>query len=444
MSAQTRAHEPYVTGHAAFAARLGSEPAWLEDLRARGLAALEDSGFPSRRREEWRYTNVELVMREPFALTDASAPPVDRAAAQSAVLGDASAPQLVFVDGGYAPELSAPPADSDGVLAESLADVLRDDPARLNGLLGGEVDIKLHPFAALNTAYVSDGAVVTVPRGAAAERPVVLRFLARGGETRSIAHPRVLLIAEPGSRASIVLDFASLDTGTHLPNAVTAVRVGTNAELHVVTLQRESDDAVHFSLLRTRQERDSRLRSHVVTCGGALVRNDLEALLADEGADCTLNGLFYGAGARKIDNHTLVDHAVPHGSSRQLYKGVLGDRSRGVFRGRVVVRPDAQKTDATQSNPNLLTSMGAEVDTKPQLEIHADDVKCSHGSTSGQLDPDARFFLRARGMAEPEAREFLTRGFASEIVEALPVEALREPVADLLFARPSAVVGDRR
>jgi Fe-S cluster assembly protein SufD len=232
----------------------------------------------------------------------------------------------------------------------------------------------------------------------------------------------LLITLEPGSRATLVLDHApSQGSGCGLTNLVGEIDVGANASLDLVVIQREGDESFHVSNLAARVGRDGRFTAHTVSVGGALVRNDLEVLLAEEGAECELRGLFLGSGSRLVDNHTAVDHAVPHCTSRELYKGVLSGRSKGVFRGRVVVRPDAQKTDATQSNPNLLLGDRAEIDTKPQLEIYADDVKCSHGATVGQLDEDALFYLRSRGIGQDDARELLVRAFANEIIEALPV-----------------------
>jgi Fe-S cluster assembly protein SufD len=233
----------------------------------------------------------------------------------------------------------------------------------------------------------------------------------------------------------VIQDHVSIGSGAAFTNAVTELLVGADARLEFVLLQREDDLAFHVSGLFVRVARDAALTSHVLSLGGRLVRNDLSALLSEPGAECTLRGLFLGTGDRVVDNHTLVDHAVPHGTSRELYKGVLGGRSRGVFRGRVIVRPHAQKTNATQSNPNLLLSDAAEIDTKPQLEIHADDVRCSHGSSIGQVDPEALFYLRARGLGERQARDLLTRGFAQEIATALPSAPLAERVSELLLER---------
>ncbi len=317
---------------------------------------------------------------------------------------------------------------------ESLAELRREDDARLAAELGQRVDAKQHSLAALNEAYGEDGAVLFVPRGADLHQPVHLAFVSTGSRPAA-SHPRVLVVAGEGSRATVIQDHVSIDGGVHFTNAVTELSVGANASLRHVLLQREEPGTFHVSNLGARVERSGRLSTHTLTLGGRLVRNDLAVLLADEGAECGLDGLFLGTDDQLVDNHTLVDHAMPHGTSRELYKGILGGRSRGVFRGRVVVRPDAQKTAATQSNPNLLLADGAEVDTKPQLEIHADDVKCSHGSTIGQLDPDALFYLRSRGIGHRQALDLLTRGFAAEILERLEVPALGDAVGELLLAR---------
>ena len=264
-------------------------------------------------------------------------------------------------------------------------------------LLGTLVDAKGHPFAALNGALADQGVLVRIPEGAVLDHPVHLVFVSVSPSAARISSPRVIIEAGAGSRAVVVQDHVSVDAGPHLTNAVTEVRVAANASLELAVLQREAAADLHFSNVGVRVERDARFRSHTITLGGRLVRNDLEVVLAGEGAEATLNGAFLGTDERLIDNHTLVDHAVPHGTSRELYKGILGGRSRGVFRGRVLVRPDAQKTDATQSNPNLLLADGAEIDSKPQLEIHADDVKCSHGSAIGRIDEDAALLpARAR------------------------------------------------
>jgi Fe-S cluster assembly protein SufD len=245
----------------------------------------------------------------------------------------------------------------------------------------------------------------------------------------------VLVRAGRGSRATLLVDCVSLGEGPGFTNAVCEVDCAEDSELHLVLLQREGAGSFHVANLAARQARDSRLATHTLSLGGALVRNDLAVELADEGAEATLHGLFVGTGRQVLDNHTLVDHARPHGTSRELYKGILGGSARGVFRGRILVREGAQKTDARQANANVMLDDGAEIDTKPQLEIRADDVRCSHGSSIGALDEDALFYLRSRGLDEATARDVLTRGFAAEILRALPVPGLGDCVGELVQGR---------
>ena len=357
------AQVPYYTAqHEAFSAARKQDPAWLIELRRNAIARFAELGFPSPRLEEWRYTNVAGIAK-------------------------------------LAPELET-------------TETSPDLPSRLGTLL----DAKDRPFALLNTAFVSNVSLVQVGRNESPDEIVHLAFEARP----AIQHPRVWIQLDEGGRATVLLDHTSVAGGPGLTNLVVEAEVGRNAQLDLVVLQRERDEHFHVSNVACRVARDGRLRCNTLTTGGALVRNDLDVVLADEGAECDLRGLFIGAGAQVIDNHTAVDHAMPHCSSRELYKGILGGQSKGVFRGRVIVRPDAQKTDASQSNPNLLLGERAEIDTKPQLEIYADDVKCSHGATVGQLDEDALFYLRSRGVSLGEARNLLIQAFANEITDALP------------------------
>jgi Fe-S cluster assembly protein SufD len=269
-------------------------------------------------------------------------------------------------------------------------------------------------------------------------------FASSGARPDVAVHPRVVVVAEPGSRADVIVDHVGLAPVRGFTNAVHEIWVEQGAELGFVLVQREADELFHVSNLAASLARDGRLSAHTLSLGGAFVRNDASVRLAEEGAFCRLHGLSAGDGEQLLDHHTWIDHAVPHGTSRQLYKSILGGSARGVFRGRVIVRPHAQHTDAEQSNPNLLLSAAAEIDSKPQLEIHADDVKCRHGASIGRLDENALFFLRARGLDEPAARELLTRGFAAEILDALPVPALGTALSALLATRlASAMAGAR-
>jgi Fe-S cluster assembly protein SufD len=359
-------------------------------LRRAGREAFAASGLPDTSREEWRYTSLA-----PLAALELS----------------------------LVPAAWLRPAAPAGVEIVSL----RESPAAAPAL-GDLIDLKLHPLAALATALFDDAlAIRSAPNADAA--PLSLSLAAPAGERAQLRVPRLRVEARRGSRLALVLDYTSKAArGPHVTCAVVELDVAENAHLALTVIQRENDDAIHASHLAVRLARDARFTSRVVTVGGRLVRNELGVVLAGSGAECSLDGLYLGTGERVVDNHSLVDHAVPHGTSRQLYKGVLGGSSQGVFRGRVIVRPGAQKTDAAQSNPNLLLGDGAEIDSKPQLEIYADDVKCSHGSAIGRLDENALFYLRSRGIGEREARALLTQGFAAEILGRLP-EALREQLA---------------
>jgi Fe-S cluster assembly protein SufD len=442
MSVFEAARDHYLSRHAEFLLELGPEPGWLGTLRQEALACFAEEGFPERCLEEWRYTNVSPIAKSRFELPGPAGAGPDRERIEALSFPVFACGLFVFVNGRFRPDLSAPPALSAGIRVESLAELRAEAPERLPHRFGQEAPRKGHPFAALNTAFVSDGAVLRVPRGFQVEQPVHVVFVSTDTEEPAIQHPRLLIDAEPESRILVIQDHVTMGRAPGFSNAVSEVHVGSNAAVDLVVVQREHDAHFHVSGLHVSQERDSRFSSHTLTLGGALVRNDATVLLAEPGASCNLGGLFVGGGTQTIDNHTLVDHAVPHCASRELYKGVLGGRARGVFRGRVIVRPDAQKSNALQSNPNLLIGRGAEMYTKPQLEIYADDVRCSHGSSIGQLDADALFYLRCRALSLDHARDLLTRAFAHEVTNALPVPGLSEGLDALLLERLGHARGD--
>ncbi len=371
-------------------------------LRRAAREAFAASGLPDTSREEWRYTSLTALATHDFALANSAAP---RAQARGAEIHS-----------------------------------LREAPGAALAL-GDSIDLKLHPLAALATALLDDGVMLRVPAGMTIAEPIQLAFVSASRVRPALSAPRVRIEAGRGSRVSIVQEHSSLAaSGAHFTNAISEIIVGANAQVELTLVQRENDDTFHASNTAVRLAQGARFTSRVVTLGGRLTRNDLSVVLAEEGAECVLDGLYLGTGERVVDNHSLVDHAVPHGTSRQLYKGVLGGTSRGVFRGRVIVRPGAQKTNASQSNQNLLLADGAEIDSKPQLEIYADDVKCSHGSAIGRLDENALFYLRSRGLDEREARGLLTQGFAAQVLNALTSEALREVLAADFAQRVSGEV----
>jgi Fe-S cluster assembly protein SufD len=411
-----------------------SSPAWLAPVRRAAIERFAELGFPTRKNEAWKYTSVSEIAK---ASLDPEPPARDGISRDDirAILGDdVSADVFVFEDGRFAPEFSSGESLPAGVEVGSLASALGEHPELVRPLLD-RADPLDRPFAALNGAFQRDGAFVRVTAGATPQRPIQLLFIASSGASGRVANPRNIICIDRGAKAAIALRYESRCPDVYWTNAMTQVLLEDNAELDLVTIQSESDTAYHFSSLDVRQERDSRFRSHHVSLGGALARSEIYVRHDAPGVDCALNGLFLVDGEQHVDSQTTVDHASPHGTSRELYKGILGDHSRGVFNGSVLVRPDAQKTNAQQFNPNLLISDGAQINTKPTLEISADDVKCSHGSTVGRLDEDALFYLRTRGMNEQLARQMLTVAFASEIAQAIPQESLRAHVEELVTAK---------
>jgi len=433
MSALAAARDHFVERSLAFAAAAGRrDPAWLRTLRAEAAARFGEQGFPSTRLEEWRYTNVTPLANVRFELGGDTAPAVSRDEVESLGSPLFACSVFVFVDGRFRPELSTPRSLARGLHIESLAELRAGDSERLAGRLGRLADPKRHPFVALANAFLDDGACLIVPRGTTASQPIHVVQLASGAAPDRVQHPRLLVVAEPQSHVTLIQDFVSLSGARGFTNAVAEIEVTDGASVDLVLLQRENAATFHVSNLEVRIGRDARFAAHTLTLGGGFVRNDLNAVLEDEGACLRLDGLTVAGGKQLVDNHTVVDHAMPHGESRQRYKGVLGGRARGVFRGRVVVRPGAQKTNAAQSTASILLGEGAEIDAKPQLEIWADDVKCSHGATIGRLDEDALFYLRSRGIGEAAARDLLVQGFAAEVLASLPSPALAEGLAELL------------
>ncbi len=408
------------------------EPAWLVSLREQAFAAYSAKGLPTTRDEEWRFTSLQPIARTPFvAATRFDAHETDL---QAAGLVELPGARLVFVNGRFHAGLSRPAADA---RVESLRAVLQADPGRLAGLVGREAK-DLTPFTALNTALFEDGALVEIAPGARVAEPIHLVHYASDQAQPTANHTRVLLLASRTSQATVVE--SHLGRGRYLANATTEIRVEDGARLDHVKLQREGEGAFHVATLRAVLGRDARFDQHHVALGAALSRADIEARFDAPGGESALFGLFHVDGERHADSHTRLDHSAPSATSRELYKGILDGRARGVFHGRIVVRKDAQKTNAHQSNRNLLLSREALVQSTPQLEIFADDVKCKHGSTTGQLDEAALFYLRSRGLDATQARSLLSYAFASDVIRALPHAGLRAAVTAHLHGR---LGGDR-
>ena len=399
-------------------------------VRGEGYARFAELGFPSTRQEEWRFTSVAPIVETEFSLAPNGAASVAPAVADGLGFG-ASSVRLVFVNGQFAPKLSRLAA-VDGVEAGSLADAVTRDADGVGEHLG-RLTPGDGPFAALNSAFLRDGAYVRVAPGITLDRPIHLMFLAAPGDRPTMSHPRVLVVVGENSQAGIVESYGSAGKGVHFTNAVSEIVVGAHAVVDHYKVLRESLQALHVATIQASLARSSSFSSQNITLGGALVRNDSNAVLDGEGVDCTLNGLYLVNGRRLVDNHTLIDHAKPHCTSHELYKGILDGRARAVFNGKIIVRPDAQKTDAKQSNKALLLSEGARLNTKPQLEIFADDVKCTHGATIGQLDADALFYLRVRGLSATRARSMLIHAFASDVLTRIKAPAIRSQLEAVML-----------
>jgi Fe-S cluster assembly protein SufD len=411
----------------------------LGSVRNRAFEAFEATGFPTRKHEEWRYTNPAPVTEVDWKI--ASPASAEFEAAGDIALPDFGGDRLVFVDGEFASELSRRNADSP-VDFTSLAD------AELSALprYAEIAEAKESGLTAFNTALANDGAALRIRATDEAPVPLHVVFVSTAATPESVSFPRLWIHAEAQSRGRVIVDHVSArasDERRHFTCAVGEVFVGASASLDLTIVQRESQASLHVARHCVEQERDSTLRIQTLSLGGALVRNDLEVVLAASGSQCHLDGLFLGRDTQTVDNHTLVDHAVPHCDSHERYKGIVSGQSRGVFRGRVLVRPDAQQTNAVQQNQNLVLTPGAEIDTKPQLEIYADDVACSHGSSIGRLDEEALFFLRSRGLDPAFARRLLMSGFANEITRTVSDEAVRSWVEALIADGLDALTGQQ-
>jgi Fe-S cluster assembly protein SufD len=427
--------------HQAFGVLAGTLPGaglpWLRDARRRAFEQFGALGFPTISQEDWKYTNVSAIEKRPLHFA------ARRAADQidAARVGDWSlagtSHLLVFVNGRYVPRLSRVGRLPGGVLVGSIGEALDVLPDRLEAVISARpapsAATAANGFAALNAAFFSDGFAVALPPGTAIDEPIHMLFIA--DEPELAVQPFNVVLADARSRCAIVEHFVNATAEPYLTNTVTRIEVAEGAVLEHHRVQQEGPKAFHLASIDVAQQRASRFASHVFAFGGVLSRTGIGVRLDGEDAQAALNGLYLARGRQHVDHHTRIDHAQPHGTSREYYRGVLDGAARGVFNGRVVVHPGAQKTDTHQANHNLLLSRDAEIDTKPQLEIYADDVKCTHGATVGQLDENQLFYLLARGIDAPVARALLTYAFARDIVERVGIASLRARLEALLLAR---------
>lgn len=408
-----------------------SSLSWLNQLRGNAVDRVGALTVPTTRDEDWRFTDISPLTKLSFQPAPGAARVAPAAIAQWAIAEAAA--RLVFIDGIYAPEHSFNHA---GFTVENLAAGVSLHGAAVQAHLGRHARFEHNAFAALNTAFLHDGALILVPRDLALVAPVHLLYIAT--RKHAASYPRCLVVAESGSAVTVVEDFVALESGAYFTNAVTEMALAGNAQVHHVRVQRDSAEAFHFANCAVSLAQASRYHSVSVALGARISRHNLGVLLAAEGAECSIDGLALISGAQLADTHTLIDHALPQGVSRQLHKCIVDGAARAVFNGNIMVRPGAQRTDSSQSSRNLLLSGKARVDTKPQLEIFADDVKCAHGATVGQLDVDEVFYLKSRGLSDTAARNLLTYAFGAEVIERIPVASLRLRLEQAVLAQTQA------
>ncbi|MBK7598416.1 MAG: Fe-S cluster assembly protein SufD [Acidobacteria bacterium] len=406
--------------------REGMDPAWLAALRAKAGARFEEIDFPTTRNEEWKYTNVAPILKVPYREIfdlDADGLTVERIAPFTFVESRHS--QMVFINGIYSKELSDLSGLPESAVVTSLAGMTEEQALVASRHLAAYAKYQDDAFTALNTAHIGDGALVYIPGGKIVETPVHVIFISTSEEA-SATHPRVLIIAGKGAMATIIESYVSTEDNVYLTNAVTEVFAAEESAITHYRLQEESEKAFHVATTQVHQERESNYVSYAFSLGAEIARHTLNVVLTDEHTDTTIDGLYVVTGKQHVDNHTTMDHSKPNCTSHQLYKGILDGKSRAVLKGKVLVREGALLTEAHQLNKNLLLSKDSSVDTKPQLEIFADDVKCSHGATVGQLEDDELFYLASRGIAPEQARALLTFGFAEDVISKIKLKSVRK------------------
>ena len=411
---------------------IGERVPWINESRRRGLEKFHHLGFPTNRDEDWKYTRVSAIEKRAFVRASDGPP-----AALDTEYGICShrAGRLVFVDGVHAPTASAVHGLPEGVSLLTLEEGFAADPGGIQAHLSRHENDAKNGFSALNAAFLDRGAVLKIAAGVQLDAPIELLFVATGSTEDQVSHPRIFIEAQTQSRVNVVETYRGIGPAAYLTNVATDITAAQGSQVTHCKVQLEGDAGYHVSTLRARLAQDARLSSTSISLGARLARSDIDVRLEGHGSACVLDGLMLARARQHVDYHTRVDHLVSDTSSDEYYKGIFDDRSRGVFNGRVYVHPGADRTDAQQQNRNLLLSKNAEIDTKPQLEIYADEVKCSHGATVGQLDDNMLFYLRSRGLTEEVSRSILTYGFAREVVDRIADPNLRQSVAEHVLVR---------
>lgn len=429
--------------HQQFATLPNEGPSWLAPLRRRAMERFEAHGFPTPKNEDWHFTNPAPITEAAFQPMMSALGTVTHADIAPFLVGHAEWPTVVFVNGRYSPGLSKVDNLPIGVQVMSLASALHEEPTLLERYLGkvAGYDTQGVAFTAINTALMRDGAVLHVASDTVVETPVHLLYISDAGAEGGVSYPRNLLVVERNARATVIEQYASLGDARYLTNSVTECVVTDGATLHHYKLQREGMKAFHVGHVEVTQARDSHYVSFSFVSGASLSRSNIYTTLAGDGCGATLNGLYMLDGHQTSDHQTRIEHAQPNCYSREMYKGILDGSSHGVFNGKVYVHPIAQKTDGKQTNKTLLLSDRARIDTKPQLEIFADDVKCTHGATVGRLDDIASFYMKSRGVGAETTRRLLTYAFAAEVLETIELEPLKEALEAMTMARYTGSTG---
>jgi Fe-S cluster assembly protein SufD len=416
-----------------------TQPKWLAPVRKAGIASFADQGFPTLHDEDWRFTNVAPIAKLNFQLAkEVSVNGAETKLIDESAFAKLSGHRLVFVNGFFCAKLSSLKPVAGGVRIENLAAALAKNSALIEKHLGKYAHTASNTFAALNQAFFTDGAFIFVPAGVEVAEPVQLIYISSAKNSGEVILPRNLVIAEANSKLTVVESYISTGNVAYFTNAVTEILAGDNARVEYIKLQDEAADAFHIATIAGEFGRASNVTVHSFALGAKLSRTNIRTKLAGEGLECILNGLYLTRGEQLADHHMIVEHAQPHCASHEYFNGILDDKSKGVFHGRIYVHPIAQKTDAKQTNKNLLLSDDATADTKPQLEIYADDVKCTHGATIGQLNDESIFYLRSRGIGTDTARQMLIHAFAGEIIERIKCEPAREVIDKLVWDRLEA------
>lgn len=411
-----------------------SVPPLLAALRAEGAASFARLGFPSTRNEDWLYTNVSMLSERTFTRDGVQASVTDADIAPF-LFGKEEWPRVVFVNGQWSETLSSLDKLPDGVRVQSLAQAVSENSELVSRFLGTIVPATRDGFTALNASAAGTGTVIHVAKEMVSETPIHVVHVSTANATNVLAQPRHLIVVEPHAKASVIESFVALGDATNFTNTVTEVVVEDGATLSHLRVQLESSQAVHIGTVEARQGRDSHFVSFSFIAGSQLSRTNIYTVLNGEGCGTTLNGLYLLDGVQHGDTQTRVEHVAPRCFSREMYKGLLDGASHGVFNGKVYVHPEAQKTDGKQTNQTLLLSDKAKIDTKPQLEIFADDVKCTHGATVGRIDETALFYLKSRGVGATLARQLLMYAFAADILESIEIEPVRDELERMTLAR---------